>query len=267
MIFQTNLSAMVSAHNVQSSQERLSKSISRLSSGSKLTNPADDAAGLAVTSRFDSKLGRTNAAKNNITNAYSYTQTQDGYLSRIGKALNRMSELAILAQDATKTDADRALYNKEFTQVASYVTSAAGKDFNGVPLFSSSTLNITTDAEGTTFAMGGIDLTSTTYTDATAAAIDTVPNAAAALTTIKATIDQLSQDRATVGAYQSRLNYTTDQLMTVAENLSAASSRIQDVDVAEETTNLARGNIMVQSGVAMLAQANQLPQSVLKLLQ
>lgn len=267
MIFQTNLSAMVSARNLNSAQARLSKSIVRLSSGSRLTDASDDAAGVAVASRFDSQVQRTTAAKNNVTNALSFTQTQDGYLSKIEKALDRMSELAILSQDATKTDGDRLLYNREFTQLGTYVTSGAGKDFNGVPLFSSSTLNITTDSEGSTFPMGGVDLSTPTYTNATAASVDTVPNAAAALITIKTTIDQLSQDRATVGAYQTRLNYTADQLMTAGENFTAASSKIQDVDVADETTNLARSNILVQSGVAMLVQANQMPQAVLKLLQ
>ena len=115
--------------------------------------------------------------------------------------------------------------------------------------------------------MGGVDLSTTAYTDATSSKIDTKANAQAALTKVKDAITQMSQDRATIGAYQSRLTFTSEQLTISKENLTAASSRIQDVDVAEEATNYAKQNILVQSGTAMLAQANQAPQSVLKLLQ
>ena len=158
-------------------------------------------------------------------------------------------------------------YNAEFTQLSSYITGVANKEFNGVSLFSANTLNVTIDSEGATFGMAGVNMASANYTNATSASVTTVSNAAGALTKVKAAIDQLSQDRATIGAYQSRLNYTVDQLSISKENLTAASSRIQDVDVAEESTEYAREQILVQSGTAMLAQANSLPQSVLKLLQ
>src|SRR5262249_14410150 len=136
----------------------LSKSLARLSSGSKIINPADDAAGLAVSSRLDAQIQRLSAANNNVGNAVSFTQAQDGYLKKVSKALDRMSELAILAQDATKTDADRALYDVEYQQLGAYITSAADRDFNGVPLFSATNIDITADGEGNTFPMNGIDL-------------------------------------------------------------------------------------------------------------
>jgi flagellin len=207
------------------------------------------------------------AAKSNVANAVSFTQTQDGYLQKITKALDRMSELSLLAQDITKSDADRALYNQEFSQLSSYINNATTKDFNGVSLFSPTALNVTTDPEGNTFAMTGINLGTATYSTATASNISTIAAAVSALTNVKAAINQLSTDRASIGAYQSRLNFTADELTVSKENLAAASSRIQDVDVAEEATQYARFNILVQSGTAMLAQANALPQSVLKLLQ
>jgi flagellin len=185
----------------------------------------------------------------------------------MAKALDRMSELTILAQDVTKSDADRTLYNAEFTQLYSYFTSAASKDFNGVSLFSPTPLNVTIDSEGGTFTMNGIDLASSAYTPLAGADVTTTTNAATALTSVKAAITQLATDRATIGAYQSRMNFTSEQLVVSKENLSAATSRIQDVDVAEESTQYARYNILVQSGTAMLAQANQIPQSVLRLLQ
>jgi flagellin len=267
MIINTNITAQVAASNLQNSQAMLSKSLARLSSGSRIVNPSDDAAGLAVASRLNAQVQRLNAAKSNIGNAVSFTQTQDGYLKKIAKAFDRMSELTILAQDVTKSDADRALYNAEFTELGAYVTSAAGKDFNGVPLFSATALNVTTDSEGSTFAMNGINLGAAAYTTAVGSNVSTIAGAATALTNIRTAITQISTDRATIGAYQSRLNYTAEQLSVSKENLTAASSRIQDVDVAEESTEFAKQNILVQSGTAMLAQANALPQSVLKLLQ
>jgi flagellin len=267
MVINTNISAQTAANNLQQSQAMLSKSLARLSSGSKIVNPSDDAAGLAVSSRLDAQVQRLSAASSNVGNAISFTQTQDGYLSKIGKALQRMSELSVLAQDVTKTDADRSLYNAEFTTLSAYVTDASGKQFNGVPLFSTNALNVTTDGDGATFSMAGIDLSAAEYTTAIASTIDTTPNAATALTNINAAITKLSQDRATIGSYQSRLDYTADQLTVSRENLTAASSRIKDVDMAQESTEYAKENILVQSGTAMLAQANQVPQSVLRLLQ
>ncbi len=270
MIINTNTSAQVSSNNLQASSASLTRSLARLSSGSKIINPSDDAAGLAVASRLDAQVQRLSAANSNVGNAVSFTQTQDGYLKKISKAFDRMSELAVLAQDATKTDGDRGLYNVEFQQLSAYITSAGSQQFNGVDLFSPSPVDITADGEGTAFSMQGIDLGTAAYTDATdgtKSSIDTIAKAKTALDNVRTAINQISSDRATIGAYQSRLNFTAEQITISRENLTAASSRIQDVDVAEESTAFARNNILVQSGTAMLAQANQLPQSVLRLLQ
>src|SRR5215510_16122360 len=166
MVINTNTHAMAAASNLSSSESMLSKSLARLSSGSKIVNPADDAAGLAVSMRLDAQVQRINAARSNVGNAISFTQTQDGYLKKIAKALDRMSELAILAQDVTKSDADRSLYNNEFTQLSDYLNSVSSKDFNGVSLFSSTGLDVTIDSEGNNFTMGGIDLGVAAYTDA-----------------------------------------------------------------------------------------------------
>ncbi len=266
MVINTNISASMAANNLSASQDLLTKSLARLSSGSKIVNPADDAAGLAVASRLDTQVQRTNAAKSNVGNAVSFTQVQDGYLKKIGKALERMSELSLLAMDGTKSDEDRALYNNEFTQLAAYIDNAATKDFNGVSLFSTGDLDVTIDSEGNTFTMAGIDLGASAYAAISTAAIDTVANAGTALDAIKTAINALSNDRASIGAYQTRLNFTSDQLAVSAENLMAASSRIQDVNVAEESTRYARAQILVQSATAMLAQANTVPQSALQLL-
>lgn len=266
MIINTNVSASNSARLLAESTSMLSKSLARLSSGSRLVRPEDDAAGAAVSLRFDAQINRVGAAARNISSAVSFNQTQDGFLQKIGKALDRMSELAILAQDGTKSDSDRSLYNQEFSQLAAYVNSAATKDFNGVSLFSSSTVAVTIDSDGNSFSMTGINLSSSTYTTATAGNVSTTSAASTALTNVKSAISQLSTDRATVGASAVRLNFTNEQLAVLKENLTAANSRIKDVDVAEESTQFARYNILVQAGTAMLAQANTVPQSALRLL-
>jgi len=244
----------------------LAKSLARLSSGSKIVSPEDDAAGLAVSTRFDAQINRIGAANSNVGNAISFNQTQDGFLKKVSKALDRMSELAILSQDVTKTDSDRGLYNAEYTTLGAYIDDVATKDFNGVNLFDGTALDVTTDSDGNTYSMTGVDLTASAYTTATGDGVDTASNAATALTDVKAAIDQLSSDRANIGANISRLNSTSEGLSVLKDNLSAANSRIKDVDVAEESTNFAKYNILVQAGTAMLAQANATPQSALRLL-
>lgn len=248
------------------SSAMLSKSLARLSSGSKIVSPEDDAAGLAASTRFDAQINRINAANSNVGNAISFSQTQDGFLKKVSKALDRMSELAVLSQDVTKTDADRDLYNAEFTTLGAYIDDVATKQFNGVDLFDGTALDVTTDSDANTFSMSGVDLGDSAYTDATSATIGTAADAATALTAVQASIDQLASDRANIGANISRLNSTSEGLSVLKDNLSAATSRIKDVDVAEESTSFARYNILVQAGTAMLAQANATPQSALRLL-
>ena len=267
MVINTNIAAESSASLLSASSSNLAKSLQRLSSGSKLVTPQDDAAGIGVSMKFDAQSSRINAAKGNVSNAISYTQTQDGFLQQIGKALNRMSELAVSAQDVTKTDTDRSLYNAEYTQLASYVTSTGSKDFNGVSLFDNTAKAVTVDSDATTWSMGAIDLTNAAYTGATTGqTIATTTGAIAALGAVKTAISRLAVDRGTVGASLSRLNYTNEQLTVQKTNIDAANSLLKDVDVAQESTNYAKLNILVQSGTAMLAQANSMPQSVLKLL-
>ena len=267
MVINTNISAQTSARLLGESSSMLSKSLARLSSGSKLTSPEDDAAGSAVASRFDAQISRTGAARSNVNNAVSFNQTQDGFLTKVSKALDRMGELAILSQDVTKVDADRALYSAEFTKLGAYVNDLATKDFNGVSLFNGTALNVTTDSDGTLLATTGVDLTAAAYTGATGSTVGTAATAITALTNVKLAITQLSTDRANVGANVSVLNSYSGQLSVLKDNLTAANSRIKDVDVADESTQFARYNILVQAGTAMLAQANSSTQSVLRLLQ
>ena len=267
MVINTNLSAESSARLLMQSQTQLSQSLARLSSGSKINSPADDSAGLAVSMNLTAQIGRNTAANDNVNNAISFNQPQDGYLQQVSNALNRMSELAVQSQDVTKSDSDRSLYQQEFNTLANYITSVATKDFNGVSLFSGGSLDVTIDSDAKTFSMGGVDLTGTTFsTLATTDTIGTIAQAQTALSDVKTAISQLAKDRALIGANMETLTAYGNQLTTLNNNLSAANSQITDVDVAEESTRYAKYNILVQTGTAMLAQANSLPQSVLKLL-
>jgi flagellin len=270
MVTNTNISAQFASSQLAESSGQLAKSLARLSSGSKIISPEDDAAGLGVSMRFEAQISRIRAAVNNVSNAASYSQTQDGFLQKAAKALDRMSELAVLAQDITKQNSDRVLYNQEFSTLAAYVTDIAHKDFNGVSLFDGNTRNVTTDGEGSshsTFGMTGLNLGSSAYTDALSGTdVSTTGAAMTALDFVKAAIQQLSSDRGTVGANLARLNFTGEQLTVLKTNLTSADSKLRDVDVAEESTLFARYNVTVQAGTAMLAQANQQPQAVLRLL-
>src|ERR1043165_5766108 len=175
MVINTNISAQTGARLLSESSSMLAKSLARLSSGSKITSPEDDAAGLAVATRFDALINRTKAASANVGNAISFNQTQDGFLKKASKALDRMSELSILSQDATKTDSDRALYNAEFTTLGAYINDVATKDFNGVALFDGSSLDVTTDSDGNTYTMTAVDLTASAYTTAPATLLTLLP--------------------------------------------------------------------------------------------
>jgi len=269
MVINTNISAQSSARLLRESQDLLSRSLARLSSGSKIVSPEDDAAGLAQSMKFDAQVNRISAAINNVGNAISYSQTQDGFLQKVQKALDRMSELSVLAQDVTKTSEDLSLYDKEFQTLKTYISDLSTKDFNGVSLFNGTALNVTTDSDANKFSMTGVNLNSATIYSAVFGAtisVTSASNASNALTTIKSAISQLANDRATVGANIARLKSTSEQLSVLKTNLEAANSRIKDVDVAEESTQFARYNILVQAGTAMLAQANATPQSALRLL-
>ena len=158
MVINSNNVAEKTASNLAVSNRALSSSLFRLSSGSKIVNPSDDAAGLAVSSRIDSKLKRINASLDNIGNAISFTQTQDGFLQTANKAITRMGELSLRAQDATKSNKDRELYDKEFQQLKDFVLNLETKEFNEVSLFSDDDIKVTIDSTGTEFTLPAINL-------------------------------------------------------------------------------------------------------------
>ena len=264
MVINTNTAANKGSRLLAESTTRLQKSLTRLTSGSKINSPEDDAAGLAVATKLDAQINRAHAVTNNLASAVSYSQTQDGYFAKVSKALDRMSELCTLGADATKTTTDKANYNVEFLALQAYISDIGQKDFNGVSLFNLATLAITLDTDGATFALSDVKVNADASVLAVLAASFVVTSAIA---TMKTAVNAVAESRAKVGAQIQRLNMTSEQIAVLSENLQAAASRIKDVDVAEESTQYSRYNILVQSGTAMLAQANLLPQSSLRLLQ
>ena len=270
MIINTNIEALKTTNILNESQSLLARSLARLSSGAKIVKPSDDAAGLAVSSRLKGQISRVDSALSNVSNGMSWTQTQDGFMKTLEGAFRRMGELAMLSLDRTKSDDDRELYQSEFNQLQSFVSSTATREFNGVSIFSTTSLPVTIDSDGNTFDSVPIDISGhDSYAfaiDTTSSGIGNVTSAATALTLVKDAIGRVAVDRASLGAVQSRLNFSRDQLNVTKENLSSAVSRIVDVDIAEEATQYAKYQILVQSGTSMLTQANTLPQAALQLL-
>lgn len=290
-VINTNIQAIAGARNLKQSQEMLGRSLNRLSSGSKIVNPSDDAAGLAVSEKMDAQNRRVKAAMVNVQNAISYVQTSDGFLSGMTKILSRMSELGILAKDVTKNSDDIDLYQEEFLELQRQLRDTIGGTtseiggtedvdvplgmYNGISLFGSTSdggLTVTIGEDvSQTMLIGDTNLRTGSMLDIIGQ--DTTGGFALSLgdtdviTKVTAAIQFVAQQRASLGAAQSRLELASNTLQIEYENFAAAISRIRDVDVADETTQLSRYQILTQSGTAMLAQANQTPQSVLSLLQ
>jgi flagellin len=273
VVINTNYSATIASNNLASSNANLQKSLNRLSSGSKIVNPADDAGGLAVSMKLSAAAKRSGAAASNIGNSVSYLQSQDGVLKVTGKVLDRMSELKTLSSDPTKNSDDIANYDAEFTQLTNQLESLTNETFNGVALFGSaggtSDLSVQVSEDGTqSVSLSAKDLASSSAGVGALADAGTGIGSIVAvdLDTITDAIQAVATMRANNGAEQSRLGFASEVLTVNKANLEAANSRITDVDVAEESTQLARWNILVQSGTAMLAQANQSAQVALRLI-
>jgi len=271
VVLNTNQTATISSNNLATSSSMLQKSLNRLSSGSKIVNPSDDAGGLAVSMKLSATAKRQGAVNSNIGNAVSMLQTQDGALKVAGKILDRISELRTLNDDVTKSTGDKANYNTEFVALKTQLTAITAEKFNGVALFgtATSTVNATEDASTSSqISVSGRDLGSTTTTVGVGNISDaTSLSAISSIDIVKTAIENVATMRASNGAEQSRLGFASELLTVNKANLEAATSRITDVDVAEESTQLARWNTMVSAGTSMLSQANQSAQTALRLLQ
>ena len=283
----TNTASMAAAYNLNNTNVNLQRSLNRLSSGSRINSSFDDAGGLAVSMKLSAQLRRTEATQANVNNALSYLETQDGVLKTAEKVVSRMSELIQLGADITKSSTDTALYQKEYESLQSQIGSMLGEQFNGVNLFTAggvdttidnASLEVVTSHDGSqTIGISKLDLGAIGGYVGTASG-DTVgeiqpddvfgsaTGAAAAISNITLAIQTLAELRATNGSDQQRMTFAADMLAVNKTNLEAANGRITDVDIAAESANLARLNILQQAGTAMLAQANQSSQSLLRLL-
>jgi len=269
VVINTNTAAIMAANNLANSSAMLQKSLNRLSSGTRIVNPSDDAGGLAVSMKLSAASARQGAVANNIGNAVSLLQTQDGTLNVTGKVLQRISELKTLYADVTKSSTDLANYDTEFKALAAQLTANSNETFNGVSLFGSTAIGTVSVVEsGSTSSAVTIAARDLTSTSSGVGVISSASSLSSVqVSDITAAISNVATMRATNGSEQSRLGFANELITTNKANLEAATSRILDVDVASESTQLARWNILTQAGTSMLSQANQSAQSALKLLQ
>jgi flagellin len=280
----TNLNSLNAQRNLGTSQSSLAMSMQRLSSGLRVNSAKDDAAGLSIAERMTSQVRGMSTSIRNANDGISMAQTAEGALGKVSDSLQRMRELSVQAANATNSNSDKDSLDKEFGELAKEIQRVlGGTNFNGLHMLGAdakafqfqigantstndaidiTTANLTTDA--TITAVAGTDNTGTGRavidSTATAAMIKTVVD------NIDLAISTVSDQRAVMGAAQSRFDSVIANLQSSVENQTAARSRIMDTDFAAETANLSRSQILQQAGNAMVAQANQLPQQVLTLL-
>ncbi len=268
----SNSTSLGAQRNLMSTQNALGNSISRLSSGLRINKAADDAAGMAISTRMQADIKSVGQAERNASDGISMIQIAEGAMNEQSNILGRLRELSVQSANGAISNNERAFIDAEKTELVAEVERiSASTEFNGFNMLG---------ADAGTFAMqvgkdavAGTDTidiaftaTDTTTLGINAMDLTTAAGSQAALGTIDTAIDALSTTRAGLGASQNRLETTVQNLRTEEENLTAANSRIRDVDVARETASLTRNQIMSQAGAAMLAQANQLPSLTLSLL-
>ncbi len=260
----TNVSSLNAQRNLNTSQSSLAISMQRLSSGLRVNSSKDDAAGLAIADRMNAQIRGIAVAIRNANDGISLAQTAEGALATVTDALQRMRELAVQAANGSNGAGDLANLNAEYQELSSEVTRVADQTkFNGKAIIGSG-------AGTQTFQVGanvGDTLTVTTSGITTVAGdLLSAANANAAITAIDTKLDAITTDRAKYGAAMSRFSFAVSNLQITGENQTAARGRIMDADFAAETANLSRAQILQQAGTAMVAQANQQPQTVLQLL-
>ncbi len=279
----TNVESLTAQRNLSATSKALATNFGRLSSGLRINTAADDAAGLAISEKMKANIRSMSQAERNANDGISLLQTAEGALNENAGVLVRMRELAMQSSTDTVGTNEKALIQNEFTQLTSEINRIAQvTEFNGTNLFAAAAstgfdfqVGIGTSASDKINTGAVTSMSSATYgaagstggTDLTALSVASKTAAVAALTAIDTAIAATSSSRATFGAIQNRLSVTVSNLQSARENLSAANSRIRDVDVAEESAAMTRNNILMQAGVSVLSQANQSPQAALKLLQ
>lgn len=265
----TNVAALNAQRNLSLISQRLQQNYARLSSGLRIVNASDDAAGLAVSERMRGQIRSYDAASRNTLDGISLVQTAEGALTEVSNILNRLRELAISAANGTYSDDDRALLDEEAQALVAEIDRIAGDiEFNGVVLLDGTTTSLDIQVgknDGDIIQVDLVDVTSETLgvddVDLTSA-----DDASDSLDVIDDALTDLMSSRAQIGAFQSRLQSAYASIQVARENLAAAESRIRDVDVAAETADMTRNSILQQAAVSVLAQANVQPQLALLLL-
>ena len=270
----TNVASLEVQRNMSSVQSSLVRNFQRLSSGLRINSAADDAAGLSISESFKMQIGGFSVAERNANDGISFAQTADGGLSRMSSLIARMRDLAVEAGNGDLTSTDRAYLNTEFIALRSEIDRiASSTKFNSTALLGNNTTALVT----VDFQVGigtnssdriSIGLLGTESSDLAinASVVATTQGATSAIQSIDAALATLNTRRETFGAMVNRLQVTIASVQAMKTNLSAANSRIRDVDVAEETAALTRNQVLAQAGAAVLAQANQTPQIALGLL-
>ena len=264
VIINTNTAASIATSNLSAANAMLQKSLNRLSSGSKIVNASDDAGGVAVAARLSAAAKRTGVVSANIGNALSFLQQQDSALKTVGKIMERMSELQALYADGTKSSNDTALYDTEFTALKDSLTAMVDDEVNTKLIFATAAMSVSvnetlTTSDAVSFGVADLGATSAGSANIAGMAIETVDSVSDA-------IQAVAEMRAENGASQSNLGFQLELQSAAKINQESAISRIMDVDIAEESTRLARYNTLVQAGTSMIAQANGSAQSALQLL-
>ena len=267
----TNVASINAQRNLSQVSSRLSGNFARLSSGLRIANASDDAAGLGISERMRGQIRSYAVASRNAQDGISLVQTAEGAMDEVSNILGRMRELAVQSSNGTLTDTDRETINTEFAQLIEEVDRISGTaSFNGLNLLDGSTatadIQVGIDAGGDNLI--SVDLQDVTTATLAIGGLDTtdIANSQAAITALDAAINSVSTSRGSLGAAQNRLTSALANTQVVRENLSAAESRIRDVDVAVETADLTRNSILQQAATSVLAQANSQPQLALSLL-
>ena len=274
-VINTNVNSLITQNAITRNDKSLSSTMTQLSTGKRINSAADDAAGLAIATKMTSQIRGLNMATRHANDAISLIQTAEGATEAVTGMLQRMRELAVQSATDTYSSGDRALMQKEFSQLREEISRTATlTDFNGQQLLAAGSLltfqvganSGDTLTYSTTNLSATIELGGTSIGDTGGASISIRTGAEEAITTIDTALDGLNSERARMGAMINRLGYAGDNLTNISQNLQSARSRIEDTEYASATRELARTQIIQQAGIAMLAQANQQPQSVLTLL-
>ncbi|MFP4501630.1 MAG: flagellin [Candidatus Hydrogenedentota bacterium] len=264
----TNIAAMNTSRQLRQSTNALNQSLERLSSGLRINRAADDAAGLAIAEGFRSQVRGTQVAQRNSQDGVSLVQTAEGALSETTNILQRVRELAVQSSTGTQNTATRAALDAEVQQLLSQVDDIAlDTDFNGVRVLSSAqTITLQSGAYTSQVLEVTVQGAKTGDLGISAVSVSQLSTAVSTISTVDAALQSVNTLRANLGAFQNRLDFTINTLAIQEENAAASESAIRDADIAKETVDFTRNQVLVSAGTSVLAQANVVPQSALTLL-